>query len=120
MSDHCPVLCMWLTRRPRRAPKGHSEHLNGLTKMHLKNKNKFISDLSCALFNAAYHLNDPDVALSVWYVIMPATDNHAPLREKKKKKKKREKRRRKKLPWQLEIALRKETNLKITNNRGIE
>lgn len=84
MSDHCHVLCTWLTRRPRRAPEGHIEHINGLTKMHLKNKNKFISDLSCAPFNVAYHFNDPDDALSVWYVIMSATDNHAPLRKKGK------------------------------------
>ena len=82
MSDHCHVLCTWLTRRPRRAPEGHIEHINGLTKMHLKNK--FISDLSCVPFNVAYHFNDPDDALSVWYVIMSATDNHAPLRKKGK------------------------------------
>ena len=37
--------------------------------------------------------------------------------EKKKKKKKE---RKEELPWQLQIASRKETNLKITNNRGTE
>ena len=82
MSDHCPIICAWSCKPPKKLAKGH-------TCVHYRsfkyfNNDEFLRDLSFAPFVTVFGAADTTTALITWYdAFLPVTEKHAPLRRER-------------------------------------
>ena len=84
MSDHCPVICTWSCKPPKKLAKGHTS-VQSRSFKHFDNDD-FLRDLSSAPFAAVFGAADPTTALIIWYDgFLPVIEKHAPLRRKRVK-----------------------------------
>ncbi|WP_419598339.1 reverse transcriptase domain-containing protein [Thiolapillus sp.] len=84
ISDHCPIICTWSCKLPKRLAKGHTT-IQYRTFKHF-NQDDFLRDLSSAPFANVLEVSDPSTALVAWYeAFLPVIEKHAPLRRKRVK-----------------------------------
>ena len=82
MSDHCPIICAWSCKPPKKLAKGHTS-VQYRSFKHFNNDD-FLRDLSFAPFAAVFGAADPTTALITWYdAFLPGIEKHAPLRRKR-------------------------------------
>ena len=84
ISDHCPIMCTWLSKIPK--PKKNSHTMIQFRSFKHFDQTLFLHDLHQADFNKVYNYNDANDALSAFYaIIAPIINKHAPIRRKRVK-----------------------------------
>ena len=87
ISDHCPVICTWSCKLPKKLAKGQTT----VQYRSFKHFNQddfflfslFLRDLSSAPFAAVLEVSDPTTVLATWYeAFLRVIEKHAPLRRK--------------------------------------
>ena len=75
MSDHCPVICTWSCKPPKKLAKGHTS-VQYRSFKHFNNDD-FLRNLSSAPFAAVFGAADPTTALIIWYeAFLPVIKNN--------------------------------------------
>ena len=74
MSDHCPIICAWSCKPPKKLTKGHTS-VQYRSFKHFNNDD-FLRNLSSAPFAAVFGAADPTTALITWYeAFLPGINN---------------------------------------------
>ena len=84
ISDHCPIMCTWLSKTPKQKKNSHTS-IQFRSFKHF-NQTLFLHDLHQADFNMVYDFSNANDALNAFYnILSPIVNKHAPIRRKRVK-----------------------------------